>query len=106
VDPDCADATADSCEECGGTGSCAQQEADCSLIRSENNAICEFPDTWTCSPEFWNAGDECDCGCGHWDPDCADLSADSCDFCFATGSCAESEINCDTIDPTMNWLCQ
>lgn len=34
----------------------------------------EVPETWTCSPGWYAAGDDCDCSCGAWDPDCADSS--------------------------------
>ncbi len=39
-DPDCADAMATSCDECNGTGSCAEGDADCAGIEPDDNASC------------------------------------------------------------------
>ena len=54
-------------------------------VRSGQAGICEtvippaMPDPappstppagWSCSPDYYNAGDGCDCGCGAFDPDC------------------------------------
>ena len=35
-------------------------------------SVSEAPDGWSCSPEYYNAADDCDCGCGAYDPDCDD----------------------------------
>jgi len=43
--------TADTCEaDCAGNG--------------------QAPSGWTCNPDWYAAGDDCDCGCGVVDPDC------------------------------------
>lgn len=39
-DPDCADEMATSCDECNGTGSCAEGEADCAGIEPDDSASC------------------------------------------------------------------
>ena len=40
VDPDCADATAGSCDVCDGVGSCAEAAMDCTPIAVDDNATC------------------------------------------------------------------
>ncbi len=59
------------------------------------------PDGWVCPAQFYGTNDGCDCGCGVLDPDCADMTADSCDFCDPPG-CANS---CAEIDPDNNAVC-
>lgn len=39
-----------------------------------NASLPEVPPEWTCAKEKYNAGDECDCNCGIWDPDCTDAT--------------------------------
>lgn len=34
------------------------------------------PSTWRCSPKLYWAGDECNCDCGAFDPDCLQVSAE------------------------------
>jgi len=51
------------------------------------NCRLTVPYAWTCSPGYYNANDGCDCGCGALDPDCADASVASCDYCTDSGSC-------------------
>ncbi|MBI5610248.1 MAG: hypothetical protein HY902_15330 [Deltaproteobacteria bacterium] len=46
----------------------------------EGNLTCTsagrcVPPQWTCNPNYYAAGDACDCGCGAADPDCADPQA-------------------------------
>jgi hypothetical protein len=104
ADPACADATSASCDYCSDPGSCAEN-ANCSLINDTNNAICDAPPVgWTCSLAYYDTGlaGDCDCGCGIFDPDCANLLATSCDYCDDTGSCAT---DCTEIDPTNNPVC-
>lgn len=57
---------------------------------------------WTCDVTYYDADDGCDCGCGAADPDCADATAASCEFCNDPGSCASS---CDEINATNNATC-
>jgi len=59
------------------------------------------PPEWVCPAEFFGTSDGCDCGCGALDPDCADATVESCDFCMAPG-CAN---DCSEIDPTNNAVC-
>ncbi len=64
------------------------------------------PDEWTCLPFFYGVDDGCDCGCGVIDPDCADASVDSCDFCDNADSCSEGGGACPSnIDPIDNSVC-
>lgn len=60
------------------------------------------PDGWNCDPGFYDTNDGCDCGCGLFDPDCADMTVESCEFCANAGSCAMS---CMQIDPLDNSTC-
>ncbi len=66
------------------------------------------PAAWVCEDLFYAQGlpDDCDCGCGSVDPDCADANASSCDFCNDPGSCAEGLMDCSTINATNNAVCQ
>lgn len=60
---------------------------------------------WTCDLGFYDGDDGCDCGCGLFDPDCADATVDSCEFCSNEGSCS-FELNCPGfIDPNNNAVC-
>ena len=61
------------------------------------------PPGWTCRAEYYGTSDGCDCGCGVIDPDCADGTVASCDYCALSGSC--SWLWCEDIDPAQNWLC-
>ncbi|MBI2898174.1 MAG: hypothetical protein HYY06_31785 [Deltaproteobacteria bacterium] len=61
-DPDCDEAGqslygCDEGEVCNAGGRCADAGSD-------------VPDAWTCSDDYYDAGDGCDCGCGARDPDC------------------------------------
>ncbi len=75
------DPTGETWEECeedcdGATGMCAMPK--------------EVPAGWTCNPDYY--GDEdCDCGCGILDEDCADNSYASCEY--ATGCTATGYVN-------------
>ncbi len=105
LDVDCADATVASCEFCNDTGSC-NTEACPGTIDPDDNSTCEggVPAEWTCSPTFYGADDGCDCGCGAVDPDCADATLASCEFCDDTGSCSD-DVCPGTIDATDNSTC-
>ncbi len=61
------------------------------------------PTGWTCNVSFYGTGDGCDCGCGILDADCASGSAELCEYCTNSGSCAL--FGCDEIDHDQNWLC-
>ena len=142
ADPDCADATIASCDECNATGSCNLDFTCPGNINTTNNALCSPPppedcsngtdddfdgdtdcdDTdclgvgtcppvgWVCSPSYYASGiaGDCDCGCGAVDPDCADATPASCDYCADDmGSCANN-IDCSlatNLDPTNNGVC-
>ncbi|HWB76402.1 MAG TPA: hypothetical protein VG755_15640, partial [Nannocystaceae bacterium] len=97
-DPDCADNTAASCGFCNDTGSCDGTGGGCpGLIDSDDNSTCEVPAGWTCNEAFFNTDDGCDCGCGVVDPDCADETGASCQFCNDTGSCDDTGAGCPGI---------
>jgi hypothetical protein len=49
------------------------------------------PPDWACGPQYYSAGDGCDCGCGALDPDCGGAGCAApgctdaaCDFCTDT----------------------
>ncbi len=85
----------------GGTLTCLP---DCSGFDTSG---CIIPSTWRCHPSFFGSGDGCDCGCGAWDPDCDDETADSCDWCNMSGSCGVASCSSadNNIDPDKNWTC-
>lgn len=155
-DPDCADATAASCEDCSacspfvmdcatvvdaannalcGTGRCGNGmveggeacdgdaslpadldcvalgfeagtvacDADCSQV---DLAMCTGgPEGWTCEASYYDADDGCDCGCGVVDPDCADMTSASCEYCNVIGSCVAFDGDCTAVDPANNAAC-
>ncbi|NUP05408.1 MAG: hypothetical protein HOW73_05035 [Polyangiaceae bacterium] len=65
-----------------------------------------LPASWTCDPGFYDTGfeEDCDCGCGAFDPDCFDSLAASCHFCGDPGSCNTGACP-GTIDPMNNAVC-
>jgi hypothetical protein len=83
-DPDCDDLAlrvfgCDEGEVCSPQGLCARPEG--------------VPEAWTCDPRYYAAGDDCDCGCGAYDPDCdvPALRVLGCGrglICDPAGSCA------------------
>jgi hypothetical protein len=102
VDPDCADATAASCDFCDDIGSCNSSSCP-GTINPTNNATCVSLAAWTCDPGYYNDG-VCDCGCGMIDADCADATVASCDYCDDEGSC--NTASCPgKINPTNNSVC-
>ena len=61
---------------------------------------CDAPDGWTCTPQYYNNQDGCDCNCGVPDPDCGIEGATlyGCDpfyVCTAEGLCA-AITDCET----------
>lgn len=106
----------------GGAGNgcdceCGAYDPDCSLTGEPvdgcmANEACSdigvcYPAAWTCDPVYYNSGlqSDCDCGCGVLDPDCTDALSTSCDYCNDVGSCAENGMDCSTINPTNNAVC-
>jgi hypothetical protein len=64
----------------------------------------DIPATWTCSTAAYGL-DQCNCGCGAFDPDCHNPTAEACEVCNAPGSCAEGEPDCSSIAPNDNSMC-
>lgn len=66
------------------------------------------PAEWVCGDGLYGTDDGCDCGCGVVDPDCADATAASCQFC-GPDSCANDGTGdgCDAalLEPTDNAIC-
>ncbi|MFO0552957.1 MAG: hypothetical protein U0271_31505 [Polyangiaceae bacterium] len=62
------------------------------------------PAEWVCDAGFYGDGSFCDCGCGAADPDCADATVGSCDYCDDMGSCSVDACP-GTIDPANNAIC-
>jgi|GEM_PF-1214133 len=59
VDPDCGDTTLD-VYNCAPGATCS----------AEGTCSATVPDEWTCRRSWYGAGDDCDCRCGAYDPDC------------------------------------
>ncbi|NUO49492.1 MAG: hypothetical protein HOV80_11615 [Polyangiaceae bacterium] len=118
--------TCDPSEFNGGAGNgcdcdCGMLDPDCELTPEEpeqgctGNEICNdtsgacVPAGWTCNIDFFATGiiQDCDCGCGVVDPDCADATEASCNYCNDMGSCAESAADCASasINATNNAIC-
>jgi hypothetical protein len=105
-DPDCdGDQRVSACDTCDAPGSCAEDYGAMCLahIHGTNNGDCAPFEGWTCDPNYYGSADGCDCGCGVRDPDCS--GDDACVYCNNVGSCAETESDCDTIDPADTGTC-
>lgn len=105
----------------GGAGNgcdcaCGTPDPDCDLMPAETVEGCAAGDTcsggvclpagWACSPAYYGADDGCDCGCGAPDPDCADATLASCEYCNNDGSCSTMACAGNTeIDPANNATC-
>lgn len=77
-----------------------------SITGADTSSTTGEPGQWTCIPNYYDNNDGCDCGCGTLDPDCADATAASCDFCDHIGSCGPKETRCPSnIDPDNNARC-
>jgi hypothetical protein len=86
---------------CSDDVDCGANEA-CDMT----TATCQDVSGWTCNLAYFGNNDGCDCGCGIVDPDCADTTADSCQFCGESGSCSTSGVSCPSnIDPANNAIC-
>lgn len=78
---------------------------DCADGSDEQGCGSTVPPEWACDSSYYAANDGCDCGCGASDPDCADQSVGSCDYCAEAGSCSATECP-GTINPADNSTCQ
>ncbi len=64
-------------DACATGGTCDQKAliqmvADCAALAAACAQVApSLPQSWTCAPGWYAAGDGCDCGCGAPDPDCA-----------------------------------
>jgi hypothetical protein len=99
------DCCADVCTQCtlDSCGTLCDTDADCAAGERCNFTTGECQPAvlgWSCSISFFGTDDGCDCGCGIVDPDCADASVASCEFCAGTGSCNDAGCpgNIDALD--------
>ncbi len=68
------------------------------LLRSKTLVLGD----WSCNPS-WYGDNECDCGCGIIDIDCAGPNDSDCRYCDACNPI----IDCvSVVDDTQNWLCE
>ncbi|MFT6395656.1 MAG: V8-like Glu-specific endopeptidase [Bradymonadia bacterium] len=82
--------------ECGdGICSLGEDFQTCPADCEENGGGGETnPDGWVCDPNFFDAGDGCDCTCGTYDPDCDDpnqrlFNCRGGQFCNDAGVCED-----------------
>jgi hypothetical protein len=68
----------------------------------DQNGPPPVPDEWTCDDTYWGTFDGCDCGCGAFDTDCMNPTADACEYCDNPGSCAST---CADISQNNNAVC-
>lgn len=101
-DADCETGEIGECEACDGVGSCNGDLACPGVLNEDDPAVCD----WTCNPAFYGADDGCDCGCGIVDPDCADATEASCEYCGLPGSCSEGVEECTPIADDDNATCE
>lgn len=71
------------------------------ITLTDDSDVPSPPPEWVCPAGYYGFMDGCDCGCGALDPDCVDMTVDSCDYCMEPG-CASS---CADIDPENNATC-
>ena len=102
IDVDCRTDSIDDCDSCNACGSyrCPGR------VDPDDTASCAPPpEDWTCLPELYADGYQCDCGCYVLDPDCSSELATACSTCQPNyGSCAE-DYNCRGVDPENNARC-
>jgi hypothetical protein len=104
IDPDCESAGVEACEKCDAPGACSAQACP-SIIDAKNNGVCDPPPPpagWTCPPNAYADGLECDCGCGVPDLDCRNGDFDTCVRCIVCGGHGVCE---GTIEPTDTTQC-
>jgi hypothetical protein len=90
-DPDCDSGELDDCEVCDAPGSCNGAECP-GRIDEANTAKCSPPAVgWICEARRYGDGENCECGCGAVDVDCADETVESCDVCDAFNACSTLE---------------
>lgn len=100
LDIDCSDASIESCEACGNCGTGCPGRVD----PLDPTQCLPVPEDWTCDSFTYADGYSCECGCGVVDPDCADATSASCQYCPAySGSCSTSY--CEDIVPEDNSRC-
>lgn len=113
LDPDCASADAAACDKCDAPGSCSAQPCP-GTVSAETNGRCDQPPAppgWTCPPNAYADGLECDCGCGVADLDCRTSDFDSCVRCLTCGGHGTCVGTVAPEDPTQcapppsGWLC-
>lgn len=113
LDPDCSSTDVDACDKCDSPGSCAAHACP-STITPDNNALCTQPsppDGWTCPPNAYGDGLECDCGCGVPDIDCRDGNFSTCLRCLVCGGHGDCTTTVDQTDttqcapPPAAWIC-
>lgn len=88
-DPSCGDGF------CTGGETAETCEQDC-------RGLFAVPEGWTCSARWYAAGDDCDCECGVYDPDC-DNAALRTTNCGVGGRC-QADATCDVPIPE-TWTC-
>lgn len=85
-----------------GDGFCTHGEtaASCS---ADCDGLFAVPEAWTCNPAWYSAGDDCDCDCGTYDPDCDDGSLST--FGCAPGGTCQGDGTC-TVSIPAEWTCR
>jgi len=62
------------CDDSGVVFGCAIFGVDAICVPPSQCYVQIVPTTWTCSHNYYNASDGCDCSCGAWDPDCSQVN--------------------------------
>jgi hypothetical protein len=73
-------------------------------IGVEDDGPPAVPAEWTCLDTYYADDDGCHCGCGVVDPDCLNPTAEACEFCDISGSCAQG-LGCEAISAGNNAVC-
>ncbi len=93
----CPEAAAPSC----GDGFCTGHEAREGCV-PDCDGLFAVPAEWTCDAGWYDAGDDCDCDCGVFDPDCDDRNLDVVNC--APGSTCNRDGTCKEPIPEA-WVC-
>lgn len=85
-----------------GDGFCTDGETPESCA-GDCDGLFAVPSGWTCNPAWYGVGDDCDCDCGAYDPDCDDARLDVLNC--APGSACGADGACDVEFPDA-WFCR
>ena len=88
--------------DCGADGGASQRCAPGGVCQADGTCTISIPAGWSCRRRWYAAEDGCDCGCGAYDPDCADPTQEV--YHCVAGSACLSDGSCAVALPS-GWIC-